>query len=289
MEIQNLKNYLKETYELEGQFYIYKQIEQLYKKTLNELDSRRNTLYWFEEFAGEKKEDSEILNINFLAKNIENDTSYNRGNAFLLPLRWRTSELYDIIEKWRSKINASGKKHIFANTILNNLPQKRQDARCRLEVIAYAREQYAKDLSQKEDWTTTRIELLSKEYKNTILPCIQKLKTSLQNHYSANIISESYRSFEAVSMLYQYIDTGRCTHLDGDDGAYNLFQLEVKQKIIVERFDILIFRRNTLSETMEYAMHFVDRADNMTHSITKSLGKIATNTDFADFKMQSET
>ena len=93
METENLKKHLKEAYELEGQFYIYKQIEQLYKRTLNELESRRNSLYWFEEFAGEKKEDSEILNIDYLAKNIENDTSYNRGNEFLLPLRWRTREL----------------------------------------------------------------------------------------------------------------------------------------------------------------------------------------------------
>ena len=53
--------------------------------------------------------------------------------------------------------------------------------------------------------------------------------------YAKNVIYPKYRDLIAVSSLYEYFETRRCTELDGPDGAYSLFETERRMKLIVER------------------------------------------------------
>lgn len=281
METNELKKLLKGIYELESLLFIYKKIEHLYQTTLERLENDRTSIYWFEEFANEGQEGDEPLNITLLTKNITEDSSYHRGNFFLLPLRWRTSELIEIIERNRKKINTNKQKHFLSNLFLNNLPQKRLEKRLRAEVVAFATKKHSEDLIQKDIWTTSRIASLTKEYNTEIIPNIKKLETSLNKLYSCNIIVPKYRNFISVSMLYQYIDTGRCTSLDGDDGAYHLFNHEAAKDIITDHFGSIIFERAKLTLSMPYAMKTVQQAENLLSAISASLGNIKKNSAYS--------
>ena len=51
--------------------------------------------------------------------------------------------------------------------------------------------------------------------------------------YSANVIYPKYRNLVAVTTIYEYLASGRCDTLEGADGAYNLYEMELRQNIVI--------------------------------------------------------
>lgn len=71
---------------------------------------------------------------------------------------------------------------------------------------------------------------------------------TLNNIYSSNIIHLKYRNFIAITMIYEYLDTERCSELEGDFGAYSIFEHELSiDKIISEPKNI-----SSKSEQIKY-------------------------------------
>lgn len=62
----------------------------------------------------------------------------------------------------------------------------------------------------------------------------------LEKLYSLDIIFPKYRELVAISTIYEYFVTGRCTKLTGTDGAYNLYESELRQNIIIGQLDDII-------------------------------------------------
>lgn len=44
----------------------------------------------------------------------------------------------------------------------------------------------------------------------------------------------------AMCTIYEYFAAGRCTELNGADGAYNLYESELRQNLIINRLDTII-------------------------------------------------
>lgn len=59
------------------------------------------------------------------------------------------------------------------------------------------------------------------------------LEKSLDSLYEMGIIYPKYRNLVAVSTIYEYLSSGRCDRLDGPDGAYNLYEMELRQNIVI--------------------------------------------------------
>ena len=59
------------------------------------------------------------------------------------------------------------------------------------------------------------------------------LQTSLTKLYSQNIIYAKYRNLVAIATIYEYFDSGRCTELEGPNGAYNMYEGELRSNIII--------------------------------------------------------
>lgn len=64
----------------------------------------------------------------------------------------------------------------------------------------------------------------------------------LNMYYSKNIIYRKYRDIVAISSFYEYLESGRCTCLEGHEGAYNIYENELMQKIIISKLDDIIDR-----------------------------------------------
>lgn len=63
---------------------------------------------------------------------------------------------------------------------------------------------------------------------------------ALNELYSYNIIFGKYRNFVAVSTFYEYLVSGRCISLEGPDGAYNLYENEVRANQIISQLSQVI-------------------------------------------------
>ena len=65
-------------------------------------------------------------------------------------------------------------------------------------------------------------------------------KERLQIIYQKNIIFPKYRNLAMACSLYEYICAGRCTELEGHEGAYNILEAEIRLDHIILQLDKVI-------------------------------------------------
>ena len=62
---------------------------------------------------------------------------------------------------------------------------------------------------------------------------LSRLKSALAEHYSSNILYPKYHYFVAVASISEYLSSGRCDTLEGANGAYNIYEAELRQNLII--------------------------------------------------------
>ena len=63
---------------------------------------------------------------------------------------------------------------------------------------------------------------------------------ALNELYSYDIIFGKYRNFVAVSTFYEYLSSGRCVTLEGADGAYNIYESEIRANQMISQLSQVI-------------------------------------------------
>ena len=86
-------------------------------------------------------------------------------------------------------------------------------------------------------------------------------KQALKKLYSADIIFPKYRDMVAMCTMYEYFVTGRCTELTGPNGAYNLYEAELRQNLIINRLDTIITQLEEIKQN-QYTLYQEMRTTN---------------------------
>ena len=69
---------------------------------------------------------------------------------------------------------------------------------------------------------------------------LKKAITGRNELYAYEIIFGKYRNFIALSSFYEYLMSGRCSTLEGPDGAYNIYEAEIRaDQVIAQLSDVL--------------------------------------------------
>lgn len=100
----------------------------------------------------------------------------------------------------------------------------------------------------------------------------------LKQLYDLNIIYPKYRNFVAVTTFYEYFESGRCNTLQGHEGAYNIYENEIRLNVIITKLDDIIERLDEIRSN-QYAIHNAvcegNRiANNIYQQAIKTSGKI---------------
>ena len=82
----------------------------------------------------------------------------------------------------------------------------------------------------------------------TAQPRIDETNALLEKLYDKNIIYRKYCNLPALTSIYEYFVTGRCSELTGPHGAYNLYEDELRK-------DTVISQLNTVIENLEQIKH----------------------------------
>lgn len=77
---------------------------------------------------------------------------------------------------------------------------------------------------------------------------LNETKAMIDRFYASEIIHPKYRTLPALTSIYEYFMTGRCTELTGPHGAYNLYEDELRK-------DTVISQLNTVIENLEQIRH----------------------------------
>lgn len=115
-------------------------------------------------------------------------------------------------------------------------------------------------------------------------------ESALNALYSLNIIHQKYRNLVAVSLFYDYFDTGRCVSLTGPGGAYATYEEDLRFKRIETRLDVIISKLDEIIENQQYigdlmreANNTLNRIENQNKKIAKSLNRIEENTELTEY------
>lgn len=80
----------------------------------------------------------------------------------------------------------------------------------------------------------------SEAYRQQIETSLTSSRQNLEKMYSYNVVFPKYRNYVMVSSLYEYLCAGRCTTLEGHEGAYNILELEIRLDRIITRLDRIL-------------------------------------------------
>lgn len=80
----------------------------------------------------------------------------------------------------------------------------------------------------------------SKKQLKVISDELNETNKLLEKLYNFDVIHNKYRNLVAVTTIYEYYETGRCHSLQGYTGAYNVYETELRQEIIIGKLNDIL-------------------------------------------------
>lgn len=102
-----------------------------------------------------------------------------------------------------------------------------------------ADEEYGEAVRKHNDYLNLR----KNEEESIMLPhkkLLVSLEDTLATHYSLDVLFPKYRNLVAVATIDEYLQSGRCSALEGGDGAYNLYEMELRQNIVIGQLSMIL-------------------------------------------------
>lgn len=122
--------------------------------------------------------------------------------------------------------------------LLGCISERRRDKE-QYEEAQEAYEQALVDDEERVNLEQIRKESLQADLK-TMNATLSKTKNCLKKLYNKGVLYSKYRNYACICSLYEYFDSGRCTRLEGHEGAYNILESEMRlNRIIVQNDKIL--------------------------------------------------
>lgn len=146
------------------------------------------------------------------------------------------------------------------------------------------KEQYRHELLQYDDYVKQEIARVRREEKqrdflqhelDQLVEKNRKSKDILKQLYNMDVVFSKYKYFIAIASFYEYFSSGRCTALEGHEGAYNIFETEVRLDKISTQINHVIAQLEQI-KTNQYVIYEAIQESNSTlHSLLKSCGDIS--------------
>ena len=115
---------------------------------------------------------------------------------------------------------------------------------------------------------------------------IQELCKVRAQLISLDIIYPKYLDFVAITTIAEYLETGRCDSLEGANGAYNLYEREVRANRVIAQLDQVLESLEEIKQNqykaytvlLQVSKDMSAMSEKMTSAV-KSLSNISKNTD----------
>lgn len=131
---------------------------------------------------------------------------------------------------------------------------------CYHDALAADRKRVEQELEQKKRLSEILDEMIKKKDETEYV---------LSQYYEKDIIFCKYRNLVAVCSFYEYFISGRCSTLTGHEGAYNIYENEIRLNGIYNRLDLVI----EYLEDIKTNQHMIYEAIQEGNCITQQLVK----------------
>lgn len=119
---------------------------------------------------------------------------------------------------------------------------------------------------------------------------LRSTEQTLERFYAKNVVYQKYRGLVPIMMFCEYIDSGRCTGLSGHEGAYNIYENEIRLNIIIVKLDNIIRRLDEIRDNQYMLANMLQQTNRELGQLSKmaveqlrSLDQIEANTTVASY------
>lgn len=141
----------------------------------------------------------------------------------------------------------------------------------RKSIIQY-NEKVKEDNKAIQEDAKRRLAIVEDEY-NKARENYMETEKLLNQYYDEGIIFEKYRALVPVCMFYEYLESGRCSQLEGHEGAYNLYENELRLNIIIGKLDDIIKQLDAIKNTQYTIAAAIQEGNNQLNSLIASSQK----------------
>lgn len=108
----------------------------------------------------------------------------------------------------------------------------------------------------------------------TMKPQIDETRRMLDRLYELNYVYPKYCTLPALTSIYEYFMTGRCTELTGPNGAYNLYEDEVRKDTVISQLNTVIQNLEAIKNNQYMLYQQVKSIQENTGAIVSELHQI---------------
>lgn len=152
------------------------------------------------------------------------------------------------------------------------------------KLVEQTDQQIAQKYTQEIKYEKQRMELET-EQKNrfiqarqTLNSTYQKTCNTLQELYDKNIIYPKYQNnLVAICMFSEYLQSRRCNTLEGPNGAYNIFESEIRLGLILGKLDEISSKLDQISNSQYMLYTALNQINNQQSRIIGNLNRMIAN------------
>ena len=104
--------------------------------------------------------------------------------------------------------------------------------------------------------------------------------------YSFGLVHSKYRAIVPLTSFYEYLDTRRCDSLEGADGAYNIFENELRQNIIISRLDDVISELENIQQNQFLLYSEIQKVNKTLDEMSEKMDRMITISTRAEKVME---
>lgn len=153
------------------------------------------------------------------------------------------------------------------------------------EEYEYAKAKYQEEILRYENERNTAI-----QKHNSALSA---LENALQALYGGDVVFSKYRNLVAITAINEYLLSGRCYSLEGPDGAYNLYEMELRQNIVIGQLSSIISNLEQIRSNQYSLYEQLTHSNALVENIIQELRDIHSDTQltayFAEITALAET
>lgn len=159
------------------------------------------------------------------------------------------------------------------------LPRYEEEKAARQADYEKELEEYNEKVKEAKKLHREKIDAVYNSSISRMKKSLGEVEKTLRALYSMDVVHPKYRDMLAMCSIYEYFETGRCTSLKGADGAYNLYEAELRQNLIIARLDTIIDKLDEIKNNQYMLYCELKETNSILRSISSEVASIARAAD----------
>lgn len=115
---------------------------------------------------------------------------------------------------------------------------------------------------------------------------LKKIVETRNELYDYNIVYGKYRNYVALTALYEYLTSARCESLEGVNGAYNLYESELRSNEIINQLSKIVTSLDSIKANQFMLYQELRKANDILSDLSVSIDNAVYELNFCNSNLQ---